>query len=253
MVKNLLELKNARYVTIEGNLFEYNWADAQKGFAILFTPRNQNRTASWTRVADIVFQRNVVRHVAAGITVLGHDDEATSQLTKNITIADNLFTDIGGQWAGTSSMKGRLFMLVSGTNQQGPSNVRIDHNTALQGDYYLLGVGGSGAVAKPGFVFTNQIVRNNKGVYGDGAGSTATALATNFPDAVVTRNVLIGGSSSAYSGHSGNYFPSSESVVRFIGSGNYELSGSSPYLDRGTDGRDLGASHDYLDESSQCE
>src|SRR5499427_5470506 len=34
-VKNLLELKNAQRVLIESNVFEYNWADAQNGFAIL--------------------------------------------------------------------------------------------------------------------------------------------------------------------------------------------------------------------------
>ncbi len=38
VVKNLLELKNARNVVIDGNLFEHNWADDQNGFAILFTP-----------------------------------------------------------------------------------------------------------------------------------------------------------------------------------------------------------------------
>lgn len=40
VVKNLLELKNARNVVIDGNVFEHNWADDQNGFAILFTPRN---------------------------------------------------------------------------------------------------------------------------------------------------------------------------------------------------------------------
>ena len=40
-VKNLLEFKNARQIVVDGNSFENNWADAQAGFAILFTPRNQ--------------------------------------------------------------------------------------------------------------------------------------------------------------------------------------------------------------------
>jgi hypothetical protein len=253
MVKNLLELKNARAVTVEGNLFEHHWADAQKGYAIVLTPRNQNDTAPWTQVSGVLFRRNVVRHVAAGINILGHDDQNQSYLTKDITIKDNLFYDVGGTWGGSSSQKGRLFMLVSGTNQAGPSRVTIDHNTALQGNYYLLGVGGDGAVAKPDFVFKNNIVRNNYGVHGDGAGSTASALRTNFPDAVFTKNALIGGSSSSYPDNPGNYFPSSDTSVRFIASGNYELSSTSPYNDKGTDGRDLGANFNYLDEASQCE
>src|SRR5688572_22027579 len=36
-VKNLFELKNARRVLVEGNVFERNWTHAQNGFAILFT------------------------------------------------------------------------------------------------------------------------------------------------------------------------------------------------------------------------
>ncbi|HXG90746.1 MAG TPA: hypothetical protein VNN73_00055, partial [Blastocatellia bacterium] len=44
-VKNLFELKNARRVLIDANLFENNWVDGQSGFAILFTVRNQDGTA----------------------------------------------------------------------------------------------------------------------------------------------------------------------------------------------------------------
>ena len=42
-VKNLFELKNARRVLVDGNLFEYNWPHAQNGFAILFTPSESGR------------------------------------------------------------------------------------------------------------------------------------------------------------------------------------------------------------------
>ncbi|MFB3852293.1 MAG: hypothetical protein ACE148_00565 [Vicinamibacterales bacterium] len=63
-VKNLFELKNALRVTVEANLFENNWQAAQAGYAIVFTPRNQDGGAtsfflparsssagSWTRTA----------------------------------------------------------------------------------------------------------------------------------------------------------------------------------------------------------
>ena len=50
-MKNLFELKNAQRVLIESNVFEYNWAESQNGFAILFTPRNQGggRRGPWCR------------------------------------------------------------------------------------------------------------------------------------------------------------------------------------------------------------
>ena len=38
-VKDLFELKNAQRVLLEGNIMENNWAEAQDGFAVLFTPR----------------------------------------------------------------------------------------------------------------------------------------------------------------------------------------------------------------------
>src|SRR5262245_49031155 len=73
-VKNLFELKNARRVVVDGNVFENNWAQAQSGFAILMTVRNQDRGAPWSTIEDVTFTNNVVRHAGAGIYILGHDD-----------------------------------------------------------------------------------------------------------------------------------------------------------------------------------
>ena len=41
MVKNLFEMKAARRVTIEGNIFENCWGQRQAGYAIVFTVRAQ--------------------------------------------------------------------------------------------------------------------------------------------------------------------------------------------------------------------
>ena len=49
LVKNLFELKNARNVLVERNVFENNWANGQAGYAILFTPRNQEGTLHLVR------------------------------------------------------------------------------------------------------------------------------------------------------------------------------------------------------------
>jgi hypothetical protein len=63
-VKNLLELKNARRVLIEGNLLEHSWGMGQVGFAVLFTVRNDGSQAPWEVVEDVLFANNVVRHAA---------------------------------------------------------------------------------------------------------------------------------------------------------------------------------------------
>ncbi len=71
-VKNLLELKNAQRVLVDGNVFEHNWQDGQTGFAILVTPRNQGGTAPWSVTQDITFTNNIVRHVGNAVEHLGH-------------------------------------------------------------------------------------------------------------------------------------------------------------------------------------
>src|SRR5262249_20076350 len=70
-IKNLVELKNARRASIQANLIENNWADAQAGPTILFTPRAHGPRATWTTVEAVRFENNVVRHVAAAINILG--------------------------------------------------------------------------------------------------------------------------------------------------------------------------------------
>lgn len=100
-VANLLELKNARRVLIEGNTFDGNWVDAQAGHAIVFTVRNQSGKCPWCVVDEIVFRRNIVTNTPDGfcINVLGLDDQIingvsyVSQQTKRITIDHNLCLD----------------------------------------------------------------------------------------------------------------------------------------------------------------
>jgi len=233
-VKNLFELKNARRVLVDGNIFEYNWADAQNGFAILFTVRNQNGTAPWSVVEDVTFTNNIVRHVTAGINILGWDDLHPSQQTKRILIRNNLFVDVGGaRWGG-----GRLFQLLDGT-----AGVVIDHTTAFQTDSPIVaGVSVRSRAAHTGFVFTNNITPNNQfGVGGDGTfGNPLLTLHTYFPGYVFARNVVVVGNPSNYP--PGNFFPASPDQVGFVNyaGGDYRLAPSSPYRRAGSDRRDIG-------------
>ena len=97
-VKNLFELKNARNVVVDGNLMEYCWTDAQNGYAVLFTPRNSDGGAPWTRVENVTFTNNIVRHAPGGINILGRDYIYPSEQTKNIVIRNNLFDDVTTNW-----------------------------------------------------------------------------------------------------------------------------------------------------------
>jgi hypothetical protein len=234
-VKNLFELKNARRVLVEGNVFEHNWAQAQTGFAVLFTVRNQDGGAPWSTVADVTFTHNVVRHAAAGVYILAHDDNAPSQQAKRILIRDNLFEDIGGpRWGGG----GRLFQVVARA-----ADVVIDHNTALQTGNILTTEGGP----HTGFVFTNNIVPNNEyGMIGTGTAPGRRTLSGYFPDAVVRRNAIVAGPADAYP--EDNFFPPSLAAVGFVdvAGSDYRLGPSSPYRRAATDGADVGVDFDAL-------
>jgi len=241
-VKNLLELKNARRVLIEGNLFEYNWPHAQNGFAILFTVRNQDGGSPWSAVEDVTFARNVVRHVASAVNILGRDDIHTSRQTRRILIQDNLFIDVGGVWG-----RGRLFQLLHGT-----ADVLIAHNTAVHDDSLVFG---GDTLPHTGFVFRDNIARHNLyGVIGSAFGVGLPSIAHYLPGAVMRRNVITGAAASRYPAD--NFFPPTLEDVGFVDprAGDYRLAGSSPYRGATTDGRDIGADVDaVLDALSASE
>jgi hypothetical protein len=94
-VKNLLELKCAKRVVIRGNRLEHNWADAQSGFAVLFTPRNQDGSAPFTVVQDVLFERNTLRDIPRGLNIAGYDDLNASQQTTGIVVRDNVIETDG--------------------------------------------------------------------------------------------------------------------------------------------------------------
>jgi hypothetical protein len=213
-VKNLLELKNARRVLIDGNLFEHNWPQAQNGFAILFTVRNQDGEAPWSAVEDVIFTNNLVRHVAAGINMLGRDDNQTSQRTRRVAIRNNVFLDVGGSWG-----NGRLFQMLDGV-----SGVSIEQNTAFQTGSILAG---GDTAPHTSFVFQNNVVSHNEyGISGSGTGPGNATLGRYFPGAVVRGNVIVGGNASQYP--KDNTFPSNfpEVASGFPGRRSAEREGS---------------------------
>lgn len=249
-VKNLFELKNASRVLIDGNIFEYNWKDGQAGYAILFTPRNQYGTCTWCQVQDITFINNIIRHSAAGFSILGHDDQNPSQLTQRIKIENNLWTDINGSaWGWGNGLWG---LEDGGTAQAGPSDITLNHNTVLQSgqiltpashytspDYYS---------TKPNHTITNNIVSHNSyGVIGQDQGVGNTTLNTYYPGVSFTKNILMGGNDYSYSSYPGNYFPGSWSgVFTNEALGDYHVPLTSSYHNAATDGSDLGANIDKI-------
>ncbi len=215
-IKNLLELKNARRVLIDGNLFEYNWPQAQNGYSILFTVRNQEGTAPWSTVEDVTFSNNIVRHIANGINLLGRDDNHPSQPARRIHIYNNLFMDLGGEWG-----DGNLFQVLDGVDE-----LSIVHNTAVN-EAKILNVDGR---MSQDFVFLSNIVWHNEyGISGTGAASGSQTLAEYFNKVDVRDNLIIGGAPASYP--SGNNFPRSSAGTGFTdaSTGDFRLLPSSRF------------------------
>jgi hypothetical protein len=204
-VKNLFELKNARNVQVDGNLFENNWADAQSGFAIVFTVR-ANGNAPWSVIEHVRFENNIVRHSGSAINILGYDNVNPSRQLRDLVIRNNLFTDIDAPaWGGSG-----IFVQIGDE----PADVHVEHNTVMQSGNIISAYGGTATAPRviPGFRFTSNIVKHNTyGIYGDNFGMGNTAIARYFPGSVIAGNVIAGGNANAYP--AGNVFPTVASLM----------------------------------------
>ncbi len=232
-VKNLFELKNARRVQIDHNLLENNWLQAQSGFAVLFTVRNQYGNCLWCVVEDVTFEYNVVRNVAGGINILGIDPNHPSLQTNAIRIRHNEFSGLDRSvWGGNG------YFLQLGDN---PRDITIDHNTIVSPNG--LGVVTVSGPPVYGFVFTNNVARHNSyGIFGNGKGYGNGAISYYFPDVVMRRNVLAGGKASLYPAD--NLFPTvTDFQTHFVNyaAGDFALAPDTDWTGAGTDAEDLGA------------
>ena len=233
VVKNLLEMKNARRVEITGNTFQYTWVGGQTGYAILFTVRNQDGHCPWCQVDHVTFEQNVVQHASAGMQILGYDNDNPSLQTQAIVVRNNLFADIDNQnWGGNG-----YFATITG----GPRDVTIDHNTIIS-DH------GSGVLQFDGpvvqqFKFTNNLAKANAyGIIGTSHGVGNDTISAFLPASTITMNILAGASARSYP--AGNAFPTTaqfESQFVSYSGGDYRLVAASPWHSIGTDGLDLGA------------
>jgi hypothetical protein len=238
-VKNLFELKNARNVVVENNIFENHWKEAQPGYAIVLTPRNSNGGCAWCVVEHVRFEYNLVRNVAAGINLLGYDNGNPSRQAADIVFRENLFTGLSTALGGNG-----WFMLIG----DGPRDLTLEHNTIDSNGNTIINVYG-GTSADPREVQGFQMIANaarhaTYGVNGAYFGYGNAILNAFFPGALFTANYLAGGSASRYPAgtlFAGNFIdqfanPPSDFTVR-----------ESSLLKRAAPGgRDIGVDHQVL-------
>ena len=240
MVKNTFELKNAQRVTLEGNLLENCWSAGQYGYAIVLTPRNSG-SAPWTRVQDVTFTNNIVRHVAGVLNLAGFDDSDPTLRTERITFRNNLFEDVNHTVYGTSAKA----LLVG----DGAAALVFDRNTIIHTNSSVLYAYGD---PMPGLVYTNNISQHHRyGIMGDGATTGIPTITRYFPGA---RAVQRPGWGSASLYPKPNAFPSVEDWnASFVNaaSGDYRLIPGSPVASAGCSGTIPGVDVAKLNDALQ--
>jgi hypothetical protein len=175
-VKNLLELKNARRVLIEGNLLENVWADAQSGTAVVLTPRNDGR-APWAVVEDVMFRNNMVRNAVGGFGGQSTDDGHPTQQLRRIAVVNNLWLSVE-----------RIFFTFVATTRPA-EDVLVDHNTAIPTRYFSYDFDAASPPALIRFQFTNNLT--GFGRFGVKFPRTQENVRRWLPEAIFGGNALV--------------------------------------------------------------
>lgn len=104
LVKNLFELKNAKRVLVEGNVFENNWADGQSGMAMVIKSSmdvcGQPGGCGWEGTTDLTVRGNIIKNSPRGFNLQAYDPSgqaATDDSThvRRVIAEHNLFDNIG--------------------------------------------------------------------------------------------------------------------------------------------------------------
>lgn len=192
-VKNVFELKSARRVRVEYNLFENNWRHAQPGYAIVLTPRNQDGRCTWCVIESVDFSHNIVRNTAAAFNISGYDTNHRTLQTRGIRIAGNLIYGV------TTALGGNGWGVLIG---DGPRDIVFDRNTfEFDGTTLVYAYGGTATAPRAilDFQFTNNAAPHGQyGIHGADVSTGTLTLQRYFPGSVVTGNWLSGGNSSKY-------------------------------------------------------
>jgi hypothetical protein len=254
-VKNAFELKSARRLLVEGNIFEHVWTSGQDGTAIVFKSTNQDGQCPQCVTEYVTFKDNIVRHAASGLLInaaeVGKQGAELPERVNHIRVHNVLFVDIGSPEWGSG---GKLFRIFGGV-----SDVSILHVTSTSNPRGILDARDTGD-RNPNLVFGYNLVERRQ--YGIGAGGDegVPTLSRNFPQTSYKQNVLVNTSGSTDQAVSDSAlkakYPPQTLVARdwkevAFAEGTYQLAPNSPFRRAGDDGKDLGVDSEALEKAQQ--
>ncbi len=219
-IKCTFELKNARNVRVIGNIIENSFDEN----AVRITIRNQEGSAPWSVIEDVLFENNIVRNSGGGVNFLGKDDLYPSAVMKRVRVVNNLFENLDSQKFGGD---GRFVVVSNG------EDITVANNTVFHDGNVITAHGD----ASRRFTFRNNIFSNNAyGFAGEGV-IGKEVFAKYLPDATIADNVIVNGKSIP---KNEIYVPARNALVDgfdavgFIGwkTGNYRLAQNSKFKDK---------------------
>ena len=178
-VKNAFELKNARRVLVDGNVFEHVWPSGQDGTAIVLKSVNQDGRCAWCVTEYVTFTNNIVRDAANGVMInaqeVGVHGARQPLPLSHVRLQNVLFQGIGNK-----------LLRVMG----GGSDVEITHITSLGNPGGILDARDASDL-NPRLVFQDNIVERKLYGIGTGADEGAATLVRNFAPFTYGHNVLV--------------------------------------------------------------
>lgn len=233
-MKTLFELKNAKRVQFVGNYLENNWI----GSAFRITVRNQDGTAAFSTIEDVLIKDNIISITGEGINILGKDDTNPSQTMNRLTITNNLFLDLGNK---TTQGSG-YFIQISGGK-----NILIANNTAFN----------YGNIAKmhddlpENLVVRDNIISHNEyGIHGHPNIRSADGQKMYLNNIIVNNRKV---PSSDFSFPAGNFLVEDFQNVGFVNfaQNNFALSPTSRFKAKGANQTDIGCDVTKLPDISR--
>jgi hypothetical protein len=201
-VKNCFELKNARRVLVEANVFENNWADGQDGFCIVLKSINDGGRCTWCETSHVTFRHNRIINSPGGfnlVAVQAYNGGGAIPMNR-VVIEQVEMVGVGFTGPQVSGANYRMFQLLGNL-----TSVHIANVTSLAGANQVIMFSG---LPMADLRFTNNLLaKTTYGVFGDGGTQGTAALTKYAPGFTFTGNALVGVACASYP--AGNTCPTS--------------------------------------------
>ena len=253
-VKNLFEVKTARYMVIDGNIMENSWIKDQ-AYSLVFTVRYADFLHEAAVIREIQFSNNIVKNVANGFNITPTDNYGPTGLTQDITIRNNLFQNMGSNYDSAGGVH-LLINLQSEIDQLGGratlKRIYLIHNTHDNGtpdnsNGQITWFGANGGTTEG--LWINNVHQDGGQGFRNGGATSAANITIFLPpgtSANWNKNLILNPTSDTYPTAAITQSAMWPSIFVNYAAGDFTLIGGNPGKNAATDGIDVGVDFSTL-------